>query len=104
MRSSKKALIAVIPSLLAGCAAHSPLDLPNPPMAFHDTRLQYALVAGDDAMLAKDFDMKLPPSWAERAAAGIAIPFTAASEAAFFPFATGINAIAPAQDNPLSHP
>lgn len=95
MRFSRIFIFAAIP--LAGCASLPPADMANPPVAFHDTRLQYALVAGDDAALAKDFGMKLPPSWAERAVAGAVLPFTAASEAAFFPFFTGIKTLAPGQ-------
>ncbi len=81
----------------AGCAS-----LPSPtaaerPMSFHDTRLQYALVAGEDDILKRDFDMRLPPSLVERIVAGAVLPFTAASEAAFYPFAAGIKAWAPLQ-------
>ena len=103
MRLSRISIFAATLLLLAGCASLAPVDLPNPPMAFHDTRLQYALLAGDDAMLAKDFAMRLPPSWVERAVAGVVLPFTAATETVFFPFATGINAFAPTQDYPRSH-
>jgi len=72
-------------------------------MAFHDTRLQYALLTDDKESLTKDFAMALPPSWAERTVAGVVLPFTAATEAVFFPFAAGINALAPAPEYPHSH-
>jgi uncharacterized protein YceK len=97
MRLSSVAIFAAIPALLAGCASLPPADMANPPAAFHDTRLQYALAMGEDATLAKDFGMKLPPSWVERTVAGAVLPFTAAAEAAFFPFSYGINALAPSQ-------
>ena len=103
MRLSIISLCAATPLLLVGCASLPPVDDANPPMAFHDTRLQYALLAGNEDRLAKDFAMTLPPSWAERAVAGAVLPFTAATEAAFFPFATGIKAFAPAPDYPRSH-
>lgn len=85
---------AALPLLLSACAQLPPTSN-EPPAAFHDTRLQYALVAGDDATLAKDFGMKLPPSWVERAAAGAVLPFTATTEAVFFPLSAGIKAFAP---------
>lgn len=92
--------IAFLP--LAACSSLPKLDTQDPPRVFHDTRLQYALLTGDGAALVKDFDMKLPPSWTERVVAGVVLPFTAATETAFFPFATGINALAPRQDYPRS--
>jgi len=88
---------------LTGCTSPPsyqwPLTDPQErPLAFHDTRLQYALVTGDDVTLAKEFAMKLPPSMTERIVAGAVLPLTAASEAAFWPFFTGIKALAPSQD------
>ncbi len=98
MRLSKLSVFAAIFPLLAGCADLAPVaDTANPPTAFRETRLQYALVAGDQAALAKDFGMKLPPSWAERVVAGVVLPVTAASEAAFFPVFVGIKTMAPNQ-------
>ncbi len=83
----------------SGPSYHWPLPDPKePPLAFHDTRLQYALVMGENDTLAKDFDMKLPPSMAERIVVGAVLPFTVATEAAFWPFFTGIKALAPSQD------
>ncbi|MFM8331264.1 MAG: hypothetical protein ACKN9T_06215 [Candidatus Methylumidiphilus sp.] len=82
--------------MLAGCAGLAPAD-GDPPLAFHDTRLQYALASGDNATLAQDFNMKLPPSWAERIVAGGVLPFTAVTETAFYPVAAGIAAFAPSQ-------
>ncbi len=89
--------IAFISLVLAGCSSLSSESSPERPMAFHDTRLQYALITGDDETLRRDFDMKLSPSWAERTAAGVALPFSAASEAVFWPFLTAIKAWAPSQ-------
>ena len=83
---------------LAGCADWSSFKQPEQPLAFHDTRLQYAIVSGDDETLAKDFSMKLPPSMTERIVAGAVLPFTVATEAAFLPFFTSFKALAPSQD------
>ncbi len=54
-------------------------------MAFHDTRLQAALLAGDRETLGRDFAMAAPPGLAERSVAAFVLPFTAATEAAFYP-------------------
>ncbi len=61
-------------------------------MSFYDTRLQYALVTGDGETLRRDYYMNLPPSWVERVAAGVMLPWTAASEAVIWPFLAGIKA------------
>jgi hypothetical protein len=105
MKTLKHAVAAALPlaMCLAGCADWPSSNWPSPdphqrPLAFHDTRLQYALVTGDDETLAKGFAMKLPPSMAERVVAGAALPITVASEAVFWPFATGIKAWAPTPD------
>jgi uncharacterized protein YceK len=97
VKRPKSFACAAICLLLPGCASTYSLDNANPPSAFYDTRLQYALVSGDDATLAKDYGMKLPPSWAERTVAGVALPFAATTEVAFYPFSAAINAWAPGQ-------
>ena len=85
----------------AGGAAYNwPLNDPQQrPLAFHDTRLQFAMAAGENDTLAQDFGMKLPPSTTERIIAGAALPFALACETAFWPFATGIKALAPAAEH-----
>ena len=93
---------------LTGCAGkpayHWPLSDPEQrPLAFHDTRLQYALLMGDNDTLVKDFAMKLPPSMVERIVAGAVLPLTIATETAFWPVFTGIKALAPSQDKSKSH-
>lgn len=103
MKSSKLSILALLALVVSACTNVPSISTDTtPPTAFHDTRLQYALITGDNDTLAKDFNMRLPPSWAERVVGGMVIPLTAASEAAFFPFATAINAYAPAPDRPLS--
>lgn len=85
----------LVSAVLTACSDLPKLETQEPPVAFHNTRLQYALLTGQEDVLVKEYGMTLPPSWAEQAAAGLAIPFTAASEAAFLPVATGIKAWAP---------
>ncbi len=89
--------IAFVALLLAGCSSLSLDASQDRPMSFHDTRLQYALITGDSETLRRDFYMNLPPSWVERVAAGVMLPWTAASEAAIWPISTGIKALAPGQ-------
>jgi hypothetical protein len=104
MKNLKHAVTALpLAMSLAGCADWPSSHWPSPdpqqrPLAFHDTRLQYALVTGEDETLAKDFAMKLPPSMAERIVAGAVLPLTVASEAVFWPFFTGIKTLAPTPD------
>ncbi len=69
----------------------------EPPEAFYDTRLQYALITDDRETLKRDYYMSLPPSWVERVAAGVMLPWTAAGEAVFWPFFTGIKAYSQSQ-------
>ena len=97
-----KICLSVMPVFLSGCAYLPSEDSKEPPMAFHDTRLQYALVAGNRETLAHDFHMKLQPSMVERVVAGTVLPFTAASEAAFWPFLTGIKSLSPPQQHDIS--
>ena len=97
-----KICLSVMPVFLSGCAYLPSEDSKEPPMAFHDTRLQYALVRGDEETLAQDFHMKLKPSMAERVVAGTVLPFTVASEVAFWPFFTGIKALSPTQQHESS--
>jgi len=94
-------LLAAIPALLAGCASVSAFNN-EPPVAFHDTRMLSAMIAGEDAKLERDFGMKPPPMWTERIVAGVVLPFTVASETVFFPVFAGIKAFAPSRDGRAS--
>jgi hypothetical protein len=103
MKNLQHAVAAALAMSLAGCADWPSSHWPSPdpqqrPLAFHDTRLQYALVTGDDETLVKGFAMRLPPSMVERIVAGAALPLTVASEAMFWPFFTGIKTLAPTAD------
>jgi len=69
---------------LTSCTSLS-LSGTDRPMAFHDTRLQYALLTDDREMLKNDFDMHTEPTISERAAAGLVLPFSAAIETVFWP-------------------
>jgi len=100
MKTFKFAIAAVFPLAMSlpGCANWPSTDPQERPVSFHDTRLQYALVTGEDETLVKDFNMKLPPSMAERFVAGAVLPVTAATETLFWPFFTAIKTLAPAPD------
>jgi uncharacterized protein YceK len=74
---------------LTGCTTLS-LTGTDRPMAFHDTRLQYALLTDDREILKSDFDMHIEPSLSERAAAGLVLPFNAAIETVFWPVSYAI--------------
>jgi len=95
MRPSKIPILAVILALPAGCAYLPPDFNREPPAAFHDTRMLSAMVAGEEAALGREFGMKAPLSWEERVAAGVMLPFTAATETAFFPVFAGLKTLEP---------
>lgn len=92
--------VAALAVMLAGCAGAwpgSPDSAARRPMPFHDSRLQYALVSGDGQALSQDFNMKMQPTVAERAVAGLVLPATAFAETLFWPFSTAIKTFAPLQ-------
>lgn len=72
---------------LAGCAGPGPGGLG--PAGFPDTRLQYAILTEDRDTLRRDFHLDPERTWTERAVAGLALPFAAATEAAFWPLYAG---------------
>ncbi|HYE33952.1 hypothetical protein [Methylocaldum sp.] len=74
---------------LTGCATLS-LTGTDRPMAFHDTRLEYALLTKDRDTLRKDFDMYIEPTFSERAMAGLVLPFNGAIETLFWPVSYAI--------------
>ena len=75
---------------LQGCALPT-VDDGRPPMAFYDTRLQYAILTGDGESLQKDFKMNPERSWVERGRSALTLPFAAAIDAAFFPVFYGLS-------------
>ncbi len=60
------------------------------PMAFHDSRLQYALLTNDRATLEYDFEMHLEPSLTERIMAGFVLPFGGTVDTVFWPVSYAI--------------
>jgi uncharacterized protein YceK len=82
-------LVSMAMTTLTGCTSLS-LSGTDRPMAFHDTRLQYALLTDDREKLRRDFDMFTEPTFTERAVAGLVLPFGAAIETLFWPVSYGI--------------
>ncbi|MGX2040597.1 hypothetical protein ACWJKU_10765 [Methylocaldum sp. MU1018] len=82
-------LVSIAMPVFAGCAA---LDAAGTgrPLAFHDTRLQYALLTDDRETLGKDFDMHTDPTFGERLVAGAVLPFDVAIETLFWPVSCAI--------------
>jgi hypothetical protein len=76
---------------LCACAANGGKGA-GPDYGFPGTRLQYALLTGDSEILRRDFRMNPERSPLERAVAGLALPFSAATEAAFWPVRYGLAA------------
>ncbi|WP_026611902.1 hypothetical protein [Methylocaldum szegediense] len=81
---------------LAGCTSLS-VTGSDRPMAFHDSRLQYALLTNDRATLKKDFEMHLEPSPTERIVAGLMLPFGGAVDTVFWPVSYAITRYLDAQ-------
>jgi hypothetical protein len=73
---------------LSGCAADPAQDFPG-------TRMQYAVLTEDQEALRHDFQMAPERSLVERGLAGLSLPFTLATEAAFWParraFSSGLD-------------
>jgi len=86
-----RVLLVSMAMTLTGCNTLGPTGTDRP-MAFHDTRLQYALLTEDRETLGRDFDMHVEPTFGERAAAGLALPFGAAVETLFWPVSYAITA------------
>lgn len=81
-----RALLVPIATIgLTGCTSLG-LTGSDRPMAFHDIRLQYALLTNDRATLEEDFEMYLEPTLTERIVAGLVLPFGGAVDTVFWPF------------------
>jgi hypothetical protein len=78
---------ALIGLVLTACAGNPKPNVPlgEGPYSFHDTRLQCALLTDDRSALKSDFSMSTEPTVAERIAAAVALPVTAATEIAAWP-------------------
>jgi hypothetical protein len=74
---------------LAGCAAND-TERRGPLAAYHDTRLQYAILTDDRATLKQDFQVNPDRSPLERGLTAVTLPFAAATETAFWPVFYGL--------------
>lgn len=95
MRTGLHRLSRLLPfgMLLSGCVVGlSNQSAERPPLAFHDTRLQFALLTDDRQMLREDFQMAGEPTMTERVVSGCVLPFTASTELLFWPVSTSIKA------------
>lgn len=75
---------------LSGCATPG-VGRIGQPADFPDTRLQYAILTEDRESLQKDFRMNPDRTLTERILAGLALPFAAATETAFWPVYYGFS-------------
>ena len=75
---------------LNGCAPNG-VGRIGQPADFPGTRLQYAILTEDREALEKAYHMNPDRSLVERAAAGLALPFAAAAETAFWPVYYGFS-------------
>lgn len=96
-----KLAISALMCLLAGCGAEPATpDRPAQPMAFHNTRLTYALMTDDEETLQRDFRMKTRPNWVERAFAGIGLLAASGMETVTWPVFAGFRAYMGANPEP----
>lgn len=79
----------VLAAALAGCAGLRE-EMQGVPKPFHDTRLQVALLADDEATLKEDFRMHTSPSLVERGIAAFLLTFSVGTETAFLPLWTAM--------------
>ncbi|QSA97938.1 hypothetical protein [Methylococcus sp. EFPC2] len=82
-------LIAAVGGLSA-CGAPRQVARDEPPVAFHDTLVQYAVLTNDRTALQQDFQMNPERSGIERVVAGAQLPFSAAIETLVWPVAYGL--------------
>lgn len=96
-----KLTVSTFVFVLAGCVMEPATpDRPAQPMAFHNTRLTYALMADDEETLRKDFQMKTRPSWVERTVAGIGLLAAGGMETVTWPVFAGFRAYMEANPEP----
>lgn len=74
---------------LAGCATPDPSHSGRP-MAYHDTRLQYAILTEDRAALKNDLQVNPDRTSLERGLTAFTLPFAAATETVFWPVFYGL--------------
>jgi hypothetical protein len=74
---------------LAGCATPD-LAHTGRPMAYHDTRLQYAILTEDRETLKHEFQVNPDRTPLERGLTAVTLPFAAATETVFWPVFYGL--------------
>ncbi|MDF9393000.1 hypothetical protein [Methylococcus sp. BF19-07] len=93
--------VSALTSFLAGCGMEPVTpDRPAQPLAFHNTRLTYAVMADDEEALQRDFQMKTRPTWVERAFAGIGLLTASGMETVTWPVFAGFRAWLEAHPEP----
>jgi hypothetical protein len=75
---------------LAACAVPD-VGRSGRPIAFHDTRLQYAVLTDDRVALQRQFQMAPNRLMVERIIAGAQLPFAAAIETVTWPLTYGLS-------------
>jgi hypothetical protein len=83
---------ASILAALLGLSACATPDLAHTgrPMAYHDTRLQYAILTEDRNTLTKEFQVNPDRTPLERGLTVVTLPFAAATETVFWPVFYGL--------------
>jgi hypothetical protein len=96
-----KLTVSALMFFLAGCGTEPVTpDRPAQPMAFHNTRLAYALMTDDEETLQRDFQMKTHPTWVERTFAGIGLLTASGMETVTWPVFAGFRAYMEAHPDP----
>ncbi|MDD5033750.1 MAG: hypothetical protein PHE55_03250 [Methylococcaceae bacterium] len=93
MKTSTLAIALIFPIFLSACASTPPVSAQKPPLSFHDSRLQYALVNDDRQILKQEFGMESPTGIAERIAAAVSLPFSVVADTLVWPASTAIQAL-----------
>jgi hypothetical protein len=75
-------------------------DAAEPPTAFHNTRLSYALLTDDDETLRRDFQMKTRPTWVTRVVASVLLLPAGGMEAMTWPVFVGLRGYLDANREP----
>lgn len=101
VKKPSKLAISSLVFFLAGCGMEPATpDRPAQPMAFHNTRLTYALMTDDEETLRRDFQMKTRPTWVERTFAGIGLLVASGMETVTWPVFAGFRAYMEAHPEP----
>ncbi|CAL1239724.1 hypothetical protein [Candidatus Methylocalor cossyra] len=85
-----RAILLIAIPYLSGCATPG-LGQIDRPADFPISRLSYAILTEDRDTLRREYRLNPDRSWVERALAGFTLPFTAATETAFWPLYYGFS-------------